>query len=467
MDMGPRTDERAALEAMIEAAAPGPVPAEHALALLRRLEEMDPATLGRLAYHALTGIDPGDGDPEPPSVVAPGFPPFAAEVLMRAICGPDQRRPTTQALLIVLDTVPPASWPAPRVAAPEVVPEPESEPEQATEPEPASELESEPEPDTEPEAAAAAAPPTHASRDEMHDEFRSLLNPTRPVPRFEPPTDPLSDPLDDPLTAPWEPDAAQTEPERLASESSSESAQEETDEESGADAGIEGPLSEAAPSKTEPTDGADSDSGMHDEFRAFVSPSFAVPRFEPLEGELPVGSERVRRRRGGRPSRRDRRRRAEETQEPAVEPAVEPETLIEETPAEEPTPEMPEVEEPPVETPEIDQTDQTDEINEINESDESDESAEATDASETPAEPSARRRGRLGRKDRGPRERHTVAHSASDGDRMQTLILVAVILVLIVLGVVYAASRDAESTDDPAAPQGANRSMSQPAPAAE
>ncbi|WP_222430427.1 hypothetical protein, partial [Nocardioides sp. J9] len=112
MDMGTTSPARAHLQALIAAAAPDPLPAEQALPLLAQLGETDTEALGRIAYHALTGTEPGDGEPRAPREVVDGFPPFASEVLVRAIAGPDERRPTPQALLIVLDTVPKGSWPS-------------------------------------------------------------------------------------------------------------------------------------------------------------------------------------------------------------------------------------------------------------------------------------------------------------------------------------------------------------------
>lgn len=110
MDMGLPSDARATITALLAESGPDPLPAEQALGLLRPLRDLDVADLGRLAYHALTGVAPA-AEPVPPAEVLAGFPPFAAEVLMRAIVGPDHRRPTSQALLIVLDTVPASAWP--------------------------------------------------------------------------------------------------------------------------------------------------------------------------------------------------------------------------------------------------------------------------------------------------------------------------------------------------------------------
>lgn len=452
MDMGPSTDARASLEALIAVAAPGPAPADHVLPLLRRLDETDPATLGRLAYHALTGVAPGEGEPPSPTAVAPGFPPFAAEVLMRAICGPEDRRPTTQALLIVLDTVPATSWPA--AVAPTQDPAEES----AEDPAPA--LTAEPERSLDP----APAPSRRAESDK---EFRSLLNPSRTVPRF----DRLDDRLDDPLSGPWEPEPALTTAAAATVEAGPDP---ETDPEAGPE------TDPAADPETDPTTGPDhapedepqpvrpAGSGdrndMHDEFRAFVSPTFAVPRFEPLEGELPAGSARVRRRReGGRPSRRDRRRRAAEAHEPEVAAPEIQEPEIHEPEIHEPETHEPETQEPGTQEPGVAELQEP--VSDVPVEEPADEVEEPTEEEpDGDAEPAPVPEGRRGR---APRERQTVAYGTSAGDRKQTLVLVAVILVLILLGAAYAASREGESSGEPASPQGASRSMVQAEPDAE
>lgn len=416
MDMGQPSNERARLDALISAAAPDPLPAGQALPLLQQSGEKDAAVLGRLAYHALTGVDPGDGDPPPPGEVAPGFPPFAAEVLMRAICGPDHRRPTAQALLIVLETVPLASWPGadrPYVAlgetasdtAPETVETPVVDAVRIDAPEPEVEVDEEVE-ELAPEPTVAAI---------HHDEFRSLLTPSRSVPRF--------DPLTDPLTDPWEPgsddgpapiDLGRITEKPAEEESVAEPVAEPVAEvdEVVADAEPDEMVVEVEPDldlkvededeaelvaaeEVDEADAADAPRGMHDEFRDFVSPSFAVPRFEPLEGKLPAGSDRVRRRRT-----RDSSR-ATDPEQPAAETSEKP------AKAEKPT-------KPP--------------------------------KAPKPAKVHP--------------ERTPVANASSDDDRRQTLLLVGVILVLIVIGVVYAATRDSDDkgTEDP---QGASRSTVQ------
>ncbi|WP_235535821.1 hypothetical protein [Nocardioides sp. Root190] len=455
--MGLPTNERATLDALIAAAAPDPVPARQALDLLKALGEPDAAVLGRLAYHALTGVAPGDGEPEAPAAVAPGFPPFAAEVLMRAICGPDHRRPTSQALIIVLDTVPAASWPTARQAplAEPVVAPVETEPvvgPAVSEVEPvASEVEPEvvpdpeveeptPEPLAEPEPATPTPPTksTASSRAAMNDEFRSLLTPSRTIPRF--------DPLSDPLTDPWVPDAEDDlvlEPLNLARISPSsapapieepvadEADAEETvvDEPVAEEPVVEEPVVEEPVATTaielppvtqqsvpaepeaevEPEVEAEAEPeaepeeapveqaprGMHDEFRNFASPGHDVPRFETLEGRAPEDDREAR-------SDREPKR----TKEPRA--AKQPKPTKEPKPAKEP---------------------------------------------------------KAAKEAKAPRERHTVANDASADDRHQTMLLVALILVLIVLGVVYAASRssdDTSDTDGSGTPQGASRSIVQP-----
>lgn len=423
MDMGQPSDERAQLDALISAAAPDPLPAGQALPLLQQSGEKDAAVLGRLAYHALTGVDPGEGDPPPPGEVAPGFPPFAAEVLMRAICGPDHRRPTAQALLIVLDTVPLASWPgadrpfvtlgeaapaavadvapatvetpvvdrAPATVETPVVAEPEPE----VEPEPAVEVE------VDEEVEERAPEPSVAAI--HHDEFRSLLTPSRAVPRF--------DPLNDPLTDPWDPDTGEiaridldlvtgtTEPEPVVEEPDAIEADVEPVEPEPVEPDPE-PVDEVIEPVDEVVEQADQPivddgpRGMHDEFRNFVSPKFAVPHFEPLEGTLPAGSDRVRRRRTRKSSR-------DVEPEPAREPAQEPAKP-----------------------------------------------AKALKASKLP---------------KVRAERTPVANASSDDDRRQTLLLVGVILVLIILGVLWATQNGGdEDSNGAGAPQGASRVTSQP-----
>lgn len=336
LGLPPDEDDRALLTALIAAAAPDAVPADQAIPLLCRIDETDVVALARLAYHALTGVEPGPGTPEPaaPTDLQPGFPPFASEVLVRAIVGPDHRRPTPQALLVVLELVGAGNWPTsgrPHVVLAEPEPEPVVEVEVEVEPEP---------------VAAKPAP----------EEFRSLLLPTRAVPRFDPLTDPLPDRGDAPEPEPDpepDPEPGPTEP-------------------------------DPEPEPIEPIEPTD-DTARHldaaarpaqDEFRQIVAPTYEVPHFAPLEGAGPMpGLDRPERR---------------------------------------------------------------------------------------------RRSGRKGRKGRKGRTRHqsTVNHT-SPQDRRQTLVLVAVILVLVVLGAIYAASRDDDTPQDGAGtPQGASRVLDQPSAAA-
>ncbi|UUW91838.1 hypothetical protein [Pimelobacter simplex] len=330
----PPEDERALLSALIAAAAPDAVPAEQAIPLLCRVDETDVAALAQLAYHALTGVEPGTPEPAAPADLDPGFPPFASEVLVRAIVGPDHRRPTPQALLVVLEMIGADQWPS--HGRPHVVlapPEPEPEPE------------AEPEPEPEPEVVAVVTKPAP-------EEFRSLLLPSRDVPRFDPLTDPLPDLRDDPVVvappvalvpepepepAPVEPEPVEPEPEPVEPEPDPEPARH-------VDA-------QARP--------------IQDEFRNIVAPTYAVPHFSPLEGAGPLP---------GLEDGRERRRRS----------------------------------------------------------------------------------GRKGRR------RHPVNHTSPE-DRRQTLVIVAVILVLVVLGAIYAASRSEDKPRD-GAPQGASRTLDQPAP---
>ncbi|KRA30916.1 MULTISPECIES: hypothetical protein [unclassified Nocardioides] len=285
MDMGLPADERATLRALIEAAAPEPLPADQALALLQGVRGLDPESLGRLAYHALTGIDPGASDPAPPNEVLPGFPPFAAEVLMRAICGPDHRRPTAQAILIVLDTVPASAWPTsgrpavvPGDAPVEDVAVEEHVEVAAPEPEPEKYVEPEPEPQPEPEPALVS---DHVGRDQ---EFRNLIAPGRPVPRF------------DPLSDPWEPEPEEhVGPEPVIEPEPDPVVEPEPDVEPivepvpEPDPVVE-PEPEPEPEPARPViRGVDppAEGGMHAEFRNLVPASFEVPRFDRLPD--PVG----------------------------------------------------------------------------------------------------------------------------------------------------------------------------------
>ncbi|MCX6399664.1 MAG: hypothetical protein NTX33_07030 [Propionibacteriales bacterium] len=296
MDMGLPSDERATLQALIDAAAPHPVPADQALTLLQRVNGLDSEALGRLAYHALTGVDPGDsGDSEPdaPVDLMDTFPPFASEVLMRAICGPDHRRPTPQAVVIVLETVPAIAWPS--AGRPHIVLESASSAE-------VSEPVAEPAPTPEPPSAFEAEPALEAEPESVdHDaEFRNLLIPSRTVPRF------------DPLSDPWEPEpalqselafeenlpadddeAVEVEPDPVIEVDSEVEPQPEAEQEPE-------PATTSVVSYDEPVAAPDED-GMHSEFRNLVPTSFEVPRLvTPASGELGVLAEDPRRRSSGR-----------------------------------------------------------------------------------------------------------------------------------------------------------------------
>lgn len=422
MDMGQPSNERAQLDALISAAAPDPLPAGQALPLLQQSGEKDAAVLGRLAYHALTGVDPGEA-PSPPGEVAPGFPPFAAEVLMRAIVGPDHRRPTAQALLIVLDTVPLASWPGaerPFVTLDGAADEQAAEVVAEAAPEtPVVDAEPEVEPEVEVDEEVEELAPEPAVAAIHQDEFRSLLTPSRSVPRFDPLTDPLTDPWDPetddlapidlgritgvPAAEPTaavevEPEVVEVEPEVEPEvvEAAEAEAVVEPDPAPEPEPAAEVEVEEPEPAvQVEQVEDSPAERGMHDEFRNFVSPSFAVPHFEPLEGTLPAGSDRVRRRRT-RESFRD----------------AEPETPAKAEKADKP-PKAPKEPKPP-------------------------------------KPPKVRA------------ERTPVANASSDDDRHQTLLLVGVLVVLIVLGVMWAATRDTEEKGS-GDPQGASRSIVQPA----
>lgn len=248
----PPEDDRALLSALIAAAAPDAVPAAQAIPLLCRVDETDVAALAHLAYHALTGVEPATPEPAAPADLAPGFPPFASEVLVRAIVGPDHRRPTPQALLVVLEMIGADQWPS-HERPPVVLTPPEPAPEPA------------PETPPQPEVQVAVAKPAA-------EEFRSLLLPTRDVPRFDPLSDPLPDLRDAPVVL-----APETEPDL-----------------------------EPEP-EPEPARHVDSDARpLQDEFRHIVAPTYEVPRFSPLEGAgpLPGLDGRERRRRSGRKGRR-------------------------------------------------------------------------------------------------------------------------------------------------------------------
>ncbi|AJR18131.1 hypothetical protein GUY44_12680 [Pimelobacter simplex] len=365
LGLPPEEDDRALLTALIAAAAPDAVPADQAIPLLCRIDETDVVALARLAYHALTGVAPGPGTPEPaaPTDLEPGFPPFASEVLVRAIVGPDHRRPTPQALLVVLELVGAGNWPT--SGRPHVV---------LAEPEPVVEVGPEPVVEVEPAPVAAKPAP---------EEFRSLLLPTRAVPRFDPLTDPLPEVVATPTPPAPEPVVAvepiEPESEVLAEPEPAPPAPPEpepTDPEPTAPEPIEPEPIEPEPIEpTEPTD----DTARHvdptarpaqDEFRQIVAPTYEVPHFAPLEGAGPMPGL-------GGPERR-------------------------------------------------------------------------------------RRSGRKGRK----RHQSTVNHTSAQ-DRRQTFVLVAVILVLVVLGAIYAASRDDDTPQDGAGdPQGASRVLDQPPAAA-
>lgn len=328
MDMGLPSDERATLQALVDAAAPEPLPADQAIALLQRLGDLDSEALGRLAYHALTGVAPGDGEPAAPSDILPGFPPFAAEVLMRAICGPDHRRPTSQAILIVLDTVPASSWPTagrPHVslevatAIDEVVPvESVVVPEPVVEPVPEPVVEPEVEPadaEISPEHAVDSPAPV-ATVDEPlgHDDaFRRMLTPSREIPRF------------DPLSDPWEPEpepgeaptaAAAAEPElTIVPEPEPLPLPEPEPEPEPLPLPEPEPEPFPEPERIAHQDAPPAETGMHAEFRNLVPASFEVPRFEKLEGadDLAALTDESSQHRSGRRRRRSSRSRRKGT----------------------------------------------------------------------------------------------------------------------------------------------------------
>lgn len=136
-------DSVARLHRLLDEIAPGPLPADLAIAELRQMVDTAPAidaeTLGRLAYHCLTGADPGEaGGPPPESAVdvVAGFPPFASEVLMRACDGDPARRPSASSLLVVLETIPADAWPQHASVVPVIEPEADTEALQETAEEP-------------------------------------------------------------------------------------------------------------------------------------------------------------------------------------------------------------------------------------------------------------------------------------------------------------------------------------------
>lgn len=152
---------------------------------------------GLLTYVALTGQAPfrrsSPGVVVPITDVAPGFPAFAAEVVMRALGDDEERRPSPRTIMTVLDIQPLESWPSGEVA-PVAVPEVtvaeqvEDEPEPAAEVEPELEVEAdvepEPDPDVEPEVEAAVEAETEtdvehepaAADDEVEDDHPRLLH---------------------------------------------------------------------------------------------------------------------------------------------------------------------------------------------------------------------------------------------------------------------------------------------------
>ncbi|MDQ6525799.1 hypothetical protein RB608_19440 [Nocardioides sp. LHD-245] len=390
MDMGVHPDERALLEALIAAAAPDPLPADQAIPLLCRVEETEVADLGRLAYRALTGVDPGTaGTPPSPAELVPGFPSFAAEVIQRAIAGPEERRPTIQGLLVVLETVGPALWPTsgrPHVVIGEDGPVPADDP------------------------AASDDLARAEERQRVHAEFRSLLIPTREVPRFDPLFDTLSDPLGDPVPE----DDAEPDAEGAA----------EPDVEGAAGPAVEAPEESADESAGEPLD-------EHDAFRRVVATGHTVPRFDPLDGagDVPgLGTEIVRRRRSKR-----RRSASHSTRPRPVAPAAEDVEAIEdelevldpddiEFEIAEPAPDVPDDVQPEIVEP-------------------------------TPARPEVEPEAVTPAPARAP---------AGGADKRETLILVAVVAVLILLGAIYAAAQKSDRPHDSGTPQGASLVTSQP-----
>ena len=167
------SDARATIRAEIDAAAPRPLPAERAIALLHDVEEPDVAALGALAYEALTGVAPGE-PPIPPTDLVPGFPPFASEVLMRAMTAAEDRRPTSQAMLVVLETVPPSAWPAPRDVPASAVAGPVGD-------QPAGE-----DPVGDERIVDGPGAVVRAAEGDPDDEFRGIVGVRHAVPRFEP-----------------------------------------------------------------------------------------------------------------------------------------------------------------------------------------------------------------------------------------------------------------------------------------
>ncbi|GAA4813653.1 hypothetical protein ACFQ0K_05640 [Nocardioides caeni] len=510
MGMGLASDTRATIAALLAHVAPEPLPAEQAIGLLQDVQWTDVAELGRLAYHALTGVDPGDGDPATPGEVQAGFPPFAAEVLMRAILGPDHRRPTAQALLIVLDTVPTASWPTagrPFVTLPETPAEPvaveEAEPAGPAEAEPEADPQAEPQadvapsvedgppsesaPESSPESSAGpeidTTPPAPVGRAALHAEFRSMLTPSREVPRFDPLSAPLPDVLGDPLrrrmgdplTDPWQDDEdggvpadqavepvetepefveaepVETEPESVvalepppAEEPIDQPHPEPTDE--GAQEPIAEPVPEHVEDQADQAEEPEPVSALAEELEPATEPAEVVQVVQDTDPAAPRGMHEEFR----------------NLVDPSFRPAA--------------TPSAPARNAPVAAVDPIERLEAFEARSGSSPSTEASAGAARDELSDA-AVPRRTDRRSDRRPDRpsdpagqGSRRRAVESRETDDdtgaGDRQQTLLLVALLVVIIVLGIVFATSRgesDADGSDDaPTSPQGASLVLDQP-----
>ena len=445
MSMGlPPTDPAPTTPRPSSAGAPARLPAGEAIAVLRELDETDPETLGRLAYQMLTGVEAAPEGPVAPAALVPGFPPFASEVLMRAIAGPEERRPTTKTLLIVLETVPAATWPqvttaaAAEPAALAMVAEPDEQPSASLAPSapadaPADDL-------ADPLTGPADPTPVTPDRGGHNEAFRDLLRPSAEVPKF------------DPLTAPWdadsdgpvldgpvldEPAPEQPAPDEPARSEASGPAAAGAVTPSAAAPAAQSPASPARPLSSRLADARqraeEEPRGMHEEFRGLVAvpdaeasvPEPAGPEPDGMHAEfrglVAVDTDRsttppepvtlpVR----ATPGRRDQDAGADPAVHPSVAAAVQRDLHDE----------FRGLVAPPRPVPHIDPIDDGDKL----------------------PDPGIRRR-----RSSSSRKRSVTTYD-DESDRRSVLIMVAIVLALVVLGIVYATTRG--SSDDGGAGDG-------------
>jgi hypothetical protein len=346
--------------------------------------------------------------------------------------------PTIHGLLVVLEAVDPDLWPTsgrPHVAI------------------------GEDDPVSPDDHASNADDLTREERRRQHAAFRSLLTPSREVPRFDPLFDPPSDPVADP--APRSAAGADG-----AADGAASAAVEDAGEDAAGDPeAVRATGADAAPEAAALTARED-----HEAFRQVVASSRAVPRFEPLEGagDVPgLGSEIVRRRRTKR-----RRSASHSTRPRPVGPGRE-------------VPDPDDIEEiedldDVGDLGDLSGTDATEEVAGAEpaeaagladvaadvETDEiPDETPEATEVA-TDREPGVPEPARASAPEPAPvpaaREQAPRRPAVGGADKRETLILVGVIAVLILLGAIYAAAQKSDRPHDSGAPQGASLVTSQP-----